>query len=245
MEKIIKKISHFLSLAVIFCFSAVIYFDYKGFVYENGTLTLQRQIAAAGELNMSVLDDNLAINAPTQNALGSSDAPLTMYEYSSFDCPHCADFHLDMVPRLKEDYVDKSLLRIVFVSFPLSKISMNAALLSQCVTPDNYHSFVNEVFSRQFLWRWDKDSAYLIKIAEKFGISHDEAEKCLKDDARAKTIISDRQEAISRLKIQGTPAFYITGKGRNEIIYGMPKYDKLKTYLDKRLGINEDGTVNE
>ena len=142
MDNFIKKISNILSLAVIFCFTAMFYFNYKGFVYENGKIELRKQTANAADVEYNgiavVLPSNIVINASQKYAIGTANAPLTMYEYSSLGCPHCADFHLDVVPDLIKEYVNTGLLRIIFVNFPLDKTSMKAAMLSRCMVYENY-----------------------------------------------------------------------------------------------------------
>lgn len=235
MEIWMKKISNLLSFMVIFCISGVFYFNYKGFVYENGQIILQKQAAYATEIGPVVLPANLAVNVSTKYALGASNAPLTLYEYSSLSCPHCADFHLDIMPKLKEDYIDKGLLRVVFVNFPLDKNSMKAALLSECMTYENYFGFLDELFSSQRSWWMDNDNEQLFRYAAEYGVGYDEALACISNQTVAQEIITNRQDGIMRLKMQGTPAFLFSGADGNEIFYGVVKYVKLKEYLDNRL----------
>ena len=134
MEDIIKKISNAISLILLFALSAVFYFSAKGFVVENGQIVLKEQVVHAEEIKNGiavVLPKNINVNANTKFAEGAQSAPLTLYEYSSFGCPHCADFHLNILPKLEKDYVERGLLRVVFVSFPLDKKSMKGAMLAR------------------------------------------------------------------------------------------------------------------
>lgn len=238
MENIIKKISNAISLAILFVVSAFFYFSAKGFVVENGKIVLQKQVAHADEIKngiATVLPKNININASTRFARGDKEAPLTIYEYSSFGCPHCADFHLSVLPELEEDYVAKGLVRVVFVSFPLDKKSMKGAMLARCMTYDNYHNFIQTLFDRQRRWFLADDDTPLFKFAAEYGLSYDESVSCVKDDAVASEIIADRQQAIAQLKMDGTPALLISGRDGNEMIYGKPRYSDLKEYLNKRL----------
>ncbi|MBQ7633238.1 MAG: DsbA family protein [Alphaproteobacteria bacterium] len=237
MEEIVKKISSTLSLIVMFFLSAVIYFNYKGFVYENGTVVLKKQIADAAEYNgiAVVLPKDIAINVSQKYAVGSASAPLTMFEYSSLTCPHCADFHLDIMPFIVREYVDKGLLRVIFVNFPLDKNSMKAALLSECMTYDNYAGFLNELFYNQRSWWMDDKDERLLRYAAQFDLSYDEAQACIKDKKKAADIVTTRHEALKQLNMQGTPAFLISGADGNEIIYGAVNYSSFKEYLDSRL----------
>lgn len=237
MDNFIRKISRILSLLVAFAFSAIFYFNYKGFVYDDGKIYLRKATAQAAEVNdiATVLPRNIAINTSQKYALGSEKAPLTMFEYSSLGCPHCADFHLDVEPELIKEYVDKGLLRIVFVNFPLDKNSMKAAMLSKCMVYNNYFGFINATFASQRSWWFDTDEEKLFRHAAEYGLSYDEAQACIKNKRLAEEIVADRQEGIDRLDIQGTPAFYIVGKDGNEIIYGATSFRHMKKYIDSRL----------
>lgn len=237
MDEITRKISNVLSIIVMFCFSAFFYFNYKGFVYQDGKIFLQKQEATASEFNgiAAILPANMAINVSQKYAIGSASAPLTMFEYSSLTCPHCADFHLDTIPLLKHEYVDKGLLRIIFVNFPLDKNAMKAAMLSECMTYQNHESFINQLFYNQRTWWLDSDNDHLFRYAAEYGLSYDEAEACLSNKNIAQEIVASRQEAVSRLKVQGTPAFLISGEDGNEIIYGVVTFSAIKEYIDGRL----------
>lgn len=224
-------------MIVVFIVSAVFYFNYKGFAYIDGHLIFVKQDAVAATKNgiANVLPDNVVVNVSQKYALGSANAPLTLYEYSSLGCPHCADFHMDVLPKLKQEYVDNGLLRIIFVNFPLDKKSMKAAMISQCMTYENYFGFLNRLFSRQRFWFLDSDTEQLTRYAAEYGLSYNETQSCMHDDKVASEIVSNRQEAMTRLHIKGTPAFFIQGKGRSEIIYGKKDYDDFKQYIDSRL----------
>ena len=249
MDNLIRKISNVLSLVVIFCFTAMFYFNYKGFVYENGKIELRKQIAEATEVEYNgiavILPRDVVINASQKYSLGAADAPLTMYEYSSLGCPHCADFHLDIIPDLIKEYVQTGKLRIVFVNFPLDKNSMKAAMLSKCMVYENYLPFIDAMFSAQRSWWMDTDEEQLFRHAAEYGLSYDEAQACIKNNKLAQEIIADREEAIKRLKMQGTPASYITGADGNEIIYGSVTYRQITEYLDSRLERLGYGESNE
>ncbi|MBQ9034500.1 MAG: DsbA family protein [Alphaproteobacteria bacterium] len=243
MEKIIKKISGVISFIVVFFMAAVFYFNFKGFTYVDGQLILIRQIAEAAPQNgiAAIGPANIRITASDRYAIGSPKAPWTLYEYSSLGCPHCADFHLDILPKLVERYVDTGYLRIIFVHFPLDKKSMKAALLAHCMNYDDYHAFVRHLFDYQRSWWLDEDDDRLLRYAAEFGLGYDEAQRCMHDDKVAQEIITDRQQALTKLHINGTPALVVSGADSNEIIHGEPKYDRLIEYLDQRLGI----TVSE
>jgi len=238
LENFITRLSRFFAFITVFTVAAVFYFNYKGFTVDDaGNIVLKQPVAAAAEKNgiATILPDNLAISPSMKFAEGAVGAPLTMYEYSSLGCPHCADFHLNILPKLKEEYVEKGLLRIVFVNFPLDKASMQAALIAQCLTYDNYQAFLTRLFEKQRFWYLDSGGEILHRYAAEYGLSYDEVEKCLHNNTTAQDIIADRQDGISKLKMQGSPAFLFRDGKRNEIIYGVPEYASLKAYIDTRL----------
>lgn len=238
MDNIIRKISNFISFVLVFAFSGFFYFGYKGFTVDaDGNIVLQKQIAEAATYNgiATVLPRNISINASTRYSVGPANAPLTLYEYSSLGCPHCADFHLNYAKRLENEYVSKGLLRIVFVNFPLDKKSMQGAMISQCLGYEANRAFIDRLFSKQRSWWLANNETPLVKYAMEFGLSPDEAVACMNNDEIAKDIIDDRQQALNQLRMQGTPAFLFKGADGNEIIYGVPSYKKLKEYLDSRL----------
>ncbi len=246
MEKFIRIFSAVISSVVVYVFFAYLYLSYKGFVYQDGTFVLVKAANAEETLPdetqletngiATVLDQNLALNFPKNNLIGNPDAPLTMFELSSLSCTHCADFHLSILPDLQKDFVESGKLNIVFVSFPLEKKSMQAAMLAECVNPKNRDNYIKMVFEKQREWMLSSSTEeYLLKYAKANGLSNTAAKDCLKNDKLAEQILANRQEGIDKLKMQGTPAFLISGNGSNEIIYGVSGYDSLKSYIEKRL----------
>ena len=227
MDNFIKALSKTATFILAFFAAAYFYFSYKGFVIEpNGNIVLKTQTAVAAEKNgmATVLSKNIHLNASEKFAIGSINAPLTLYEFSSLGCPHCADFHLQVIPKLEETYVKQGLLRIVFVNFPLDKKSMQAALLLQCSSPDNYHAFLSRLFDKQRFWYLASDVTPLRTYAAEFGLSYE----------MAQSIVSDRQQGLKQLNMQGTPALLFSGRDGNEIIYSAASFNSIKQYLNTR-----------
>ncbi len=241
MEKFIRNLSTIITSILFYTIALYVYLTYKGFVYGNGTFTLVSPAYAAqtapGANNIATpLEAMPALTLTNAESTGAADAPLTMYEFSSLGCGHCADFHLNILPKLDEDFVRPGKLKTVFVHFPLEKKSMQAAMLSRCVPADKRAEFINTVFAKQREWGLSYHAEkHFMNYAADAGLSHAEAETCLKNDVLAQEIIADRQEGINKLKMQGTPSFLISGKDGDEVIYGVPDYDELKSYLQSRL----------
>ena len=248
MEKWIHLISSIVTTLVIYVFAAYTYLSYKGFVYQNGTFELTSN-ANAGLLDFSFSDDekeekpqkvilakDIALNFPQTVIAGDETAPLTIYEFSSLGCTHCADFHLNGLPKLEKNYLSQNKVRIVFIHFPLDKRSMLAAMLSECVGPEKKADFLNLVFSKQREWVLSNEvEKHLINYAVMSGMELGAAKGCLKNEDLAKEILYTRQEAIDKLKIEGTPAFLVSNESQNEILYGISSMHNFKAYLDERL----------
>lgn len=240
MEKFIRTLSTIITSILFYIFASYFYLAGKGFIYENGTFTLVREArAATSNINTEFatqINKNIAFNFKDTNAKGDENAPLTLFEFSSLGCSHCANFHLNILPRLEEDFVSQGKLKVVFVNFPLEVKSMKGAILSECLSPQKREKFLNTAFIKQREWMLSYKPEEILSnyaIDEKF--SKEDAKNCLQNDTLEKNILADRQEAIDKLKIQGTPAFLFSANGINEIIYGVPEYEKLKTYIESRL----------
>lgn len=238
MEKFIRRLSAVITSVLIYVICAYGYLSLKGFVFHDGTFTLvqpaQAQISAAdNSQGIAVkLEDNVALNFKPAEIIGKSDAPLTMYELSSLGCTHCAHFHLNILPRLKKDFIDNGKLKVAFINFPLDRKSMQGAMLSECVPLQNRQNFLKMVFENQREWMLSFNTEKILKsYALANGLNKTDAAKCLENDTLAQQILNDRQEAIDKLKMQGTPAFLIAHNGLYEIIYGVTDYEELKNYL--------------
>lgn len=242
-EDIIKKVSGTIAGLVVFFVAAGTYLSLKGFVMSSdGNIVLVKNAQASftegkasGEISTPVPAD-VNIILPKGHILGSKNAPLTIYEYSSFGCYHCAHFHLKTLPLLKKDFIDSGKVNLVFADFPLDKKSMQASLLADCLPEDKYFAFLNTVFKNQREWGLSfKGTEILTDYAVHAGLSREQAEACLKNDRQAEEIIADRQLAIEKLNVQGTPAFLIVGKDGKEVIHGVPDYEELKALLNRKL----------
>lgn len=251
MEKWIHRISFIITVCIIYVIAGFSYLSFKGFAYRNGTFELVKS-ANAGLLDFAtnkaenekpqttVIARNVALNLPQMTIAGEEDAPLTIFEFSSLSCTHCADFHLNALKKLDKDFLSTGKVRVVFIHFPLDRSSMQAAMLAECVAPDRKPEFLNLVFKKQREWVLSTETEKrLINYAVMSGLSPEEAARCLKNDDLAKEIISYRQEAIDKLKIEGTPAFLISTKDENEMMYGISNFIDFKAHLNERLADSE------
>ena len=246
-ENIIKKVSSFIAAFIVFFIAAGMYLSWKGFVMQsNGQIVLVKQaqanIISDSEEDISTpIAKNIALSLPQGPILGSAKAPLTLYEFSSFGCSHCADFHLNTLPKLEKDYISQGKLKVIFINFPLERKSMQGALIAKCIPDENYYEFIKTAFKNQREWYFSANSEKVFAdYAALNGLNKEKALKCLRDDDNAKDIIEIRQQAIDKLKINGTPSFLLSDANGREVIYGVPDYTSLQKLLNKKLSAEKN-----
>ncbi len=236
-ENIIKKISQMLAITFMFVMADGYYLFQKGFDWVDGNLVLVRSAQAAVP-DGSVVPSRFEMDEV--RVLGNPAAPVTIYEFSSLGCSHCADFHLNMLPQLKKDYIDTGKVKLVFADFPIDGRSMKAAMLARCMPADKYFDFLSVLFKKQLTWGLSfKAEKLLASYAELEGLSKEQANLCMADDDTAKEIMAVRQDALEKLRIQGTPSFLVRGPDGEEILPGMPDYETLQEVLNKYLDLNK------
>jgi protein-disulfide isomerase len=162
--------------------------------------------------------------------LGKPDAPITIVEFASLTCPHCADFDANTLPKLKADWIDTGKARLVFKDFPLDPAAVRAAMLARCAPPEQFYAFVDALFHSQTTWATGgKVDVALGKIAKLSGMSDDQFAACMKDEAGQKRVLDSRLDAEQRYNIASTPTFFVNGV---EIVGAQP-YAEFQRVLSK------------
>lgn len=144
-------------------------------------------------------------------ALGDEKAPVTIIEYASMTCPHCAAFHATTYPELKKRYIDTGKVRFIFREFPLDQLALAAFLLARCAGPDKYFPMIETLFQLQKEWLTQKPLGPLLAIAKQAGMSEQAFNECLQNQKLIDGIEDVRQRAI-KLNVQSTPSFFVNGK---------------------------------
>ena len=146
-------------------------------------------------------------------AIGSEKAPITITEYSSMSCPHCAAFGQNVFPMLRSKYIDTGKVRFVFREFPLDIKAAAASILARCIGKDDsekYLSAVETIFKLQDrLMAQTKDT--LMYVGKQHGMSEQDVETCEKDQAQFDKLTADQQYAVRELKVTSTPTFFFNG----------------------------------
>jgi protein-disulfide isomerase len=144
--------------------------------------------------------------------LGRTDAPITIVEYASMSCPHCAHFATTVLPELKKKWIDTGKAKLVLRDFPLDKLALRAAMIQRCVPPDRFYAFAETLFADQQQWVMAEDAdAALARLAQLGGMSRSAFDACLKDGALENFILQERLIAAKDLGVGATPTFFING----------------------------------
>jgi protein-disulfide isomerase len=145
--------------------------------------------------------------------LGDAGAPITIIEYASLTCGHCARFHADTLPDLKAAYIETGKARLVYRDFPLGELATQAAMLAHCAGKDRYFGFLEMLFRSQSTWATDEQPLQaLARTSRMGGLGAKDFERCLADQAVAKTVLTRRLEGQRAFGIQSTPTFIINGR---------------------------------
>jgi protein-disulfide isomerase len=144
--------------------------------------------------------------------LGSPTAPITIVEYASMSCPHCAHFAKEVLPELKRKWIDTGKVKLVFRDFPLDQLALRAAMIQRCAPPDRFYAFAETFFADQAQWVMADDAlAALARLAALGGMSKSEFDACLKNTALENRILQERLVASKDLGVGATPTFFING----------------------------------
>ena len=147
--------------------------------------------------------------------LGSDKAPVTIIEYASMTCPHCAHFSETTFPEIKKRYIDTGKVRFIFREFPFDKVAAAAFMLARCASkeggPERYMAVVETLFAKQDQWVSDQPLEPLRNIAKQLGFSEESFKACLTNQQVLNDIQAVRDRAVDKLGVNSTPTFFING----------------------------------
>jgi protein-disulfide isomerase len=168
-------------------------------------------------------------------ALGPADAKVTITEFASMTCPHCAAFNAEVFPKIKAEYVDTGKIRYIFREFPLDVKAAAGSMLARCIANGDsgkYFAVIDLLFRQQGEWVMKNTTETLMRIGKQAGFSQEQVETCLKDQDLLNKITADQKYATEVLKVDSTPTFFING----ERIKGETSFDEFKKKIDPLLG---------
>jgi protein-disulfide isomerase len=144
--------------------------------------------------------------------LGSDKAPVTIIEYASMTCPHCAHFSMTTFPELQKRYIDTGKVRFIFREFPLDALAAAGFMLARCAGNDKFMPVVETLFAKQRDWLVDKPVPALRELAKQFGFTQESFDQCLANQKVLDDIQNVRDRAAEKLGVNSTPTFFINGK---------------------------------
>jgi protein-disulfide isomerase len=148
-------------------------------------------------------------------ALGPKDAAVTVVEFASMTCGHCANFTENVFPKIKAEFIDTNKIRFVFREFPLDIKAAAGSMLARCIAKEDsgkYFAVVDMLFKQQQEWVMKNTAETLTRIGKQAGLSQQQVEECLKDQALLDKIAADQKFANEVLKVNSTPTFFINGE---------------------------------
>jgi len=179
------------------------------------TLLLQRErgvvVTPAQAADPSVAD-LMQPNPLGEMAIGTDSAPITVIEYASMTCPHCAHFSETTFPELKKRYIDTGKVRFLFREFPLDRLAFAGFLLARCVPPDKYFPMIETLFAQQRDWVVQSPLQPMRAIAKQAGVSQEAFDACLEDRKLIEGIEKVRSQAADKFGVNSTPTFFVNGK---------------------------------
>jgi protein-disulfide isomerase len=176
-------------------------------VLSLGTLSPTPALAAAGDAAKE-----LAVQ-PSDRILGKAEAPITIIEYASLTCPHCAHFDVTVLPKLKEKWIDTGKAKLILRDYPLDEPALRAAMVARCAPANRFYPLIDTFFAQQEQWVTSRDyRAALEKLVKLGGMSEKEFKACISDKKLEDQVAQSRLVASQQLGVDATPTFFINGK---------------------------------
>jgi protein-disulfide isomerase len=241
IEKTLKSISATLAIIIIYVFLGGIYLSAKGFVSDGKGGFILGKIenpiindALADELNPNN-NENTTSQVLKDKILGDENAPVTIYEISSYTCPHCATFNQSTLPFIKEKYIETKKANFIHIDFPFDGKSMGASMITNCEEDiKKYYKFVSLIFKNQKQWSHSYNSKEIfINYAKQSGIPEKEAYKCLENRDLIQKIANRKAYFAKTYGINSTPSFIIKKGDKYETIRGAQPYQVFVAAIEK------------
>ncbi|PVB63042.1 DsbA family protein [Labrenzia sp. 011] len=159
------------------------------------------------------LDELLKPGPLGDKVLGEEDAPVTIVEYASMTCGHCANFHKQTYADLKKDYIDTGKVRFIFREFPLDPVAAAAFMLARCAPADKYFEIVDIMFEQQRSWAFS-DNPYqsLLDFSKQIGFTQESFEECLTNQGLLDAVNAVKDRGAGEFGVNSTPTFFINGE---------------------------------
>jgi protein-disulfide isomerase len=203
----------------------------------------RRSLLAASALALPLFAAGRALAADprmAERSVGSADAPVTVTEFFSLTCPHCAAFARDTMPQVHKDLIDPGKLRMVFWDFPLDQLALTAAMVAHALPPERYEPFCDALFAAQNRWAFARginSTEELAKMAALAGLSRQDFDATIADTGLRTALLKHQDEGQKTYDIDSTPTFIFNGKGvRNHRAAGDMPYAEFARQVSQAAG---------
>lgn len=185
------------------------------------SVTPANPLGAANAQESSVEVDTSSI---AEMSLGNPDAPVTVVEYASFTCPHCASFHAGAYKELKADYIDTGKINFVYREVYFDRYGLWASMIARCAgTPEKFFGMADLIYAGQSEWARAGEPTAIVaelrKIGRLAGLDAETMEACLQDGDKAQTLVAWYQENATADGVESTPSFLINGEKHSNMPY--------------------------
>ena len=198
------------------------------------TAALDQEFALPFAANAQSSDADAEATEIIDMVQGVEDAPITVIEYASFTCPHCARFHSDVYKLLRKNYIDTGKIKFIFREVYFDKYGMWASMIARCSGPDRFFGMTDLILNSQSTWARAGDDLAIVealrKIGRLSGMQDAALDSCLQDGNKLRALVGWYKENAQRDGIQSTPSFLIDGQP-----YKNMNYEEFAKILDEKL----------
>ena len=222
-----------ISSVAIVCLLAVVYFTFNEPTENKEELILytMNEVNDSGSQDIQQMDSNIIDVSLEELTLGDPNAPITIIEYASMTCSHCAEFHNKTYPDLKKNHIDTGEVKFIFREFPLDKLAMATSMLARCVDNEISMAFIEILFKNRDRWISENALNELKNFSKQAGLDSNEFDACLNNQQLLDDLIAGKEKAIEDYKINSTPSFIING----EVVSGNKPYSFFKSKIEEIL----------
>ena len=170
-----------------------------------------------------------------ERAIGRPDAPVRVLEYFSLTCSHCATFHRETLPQVKQRLVEPGAVRFVFRDFPLDRLALAAAVVARSLPPERYEPFIGALLASQDRWAFARGDQMegLAKMAALAGMPRPQFDAAVRDEALARAIMEGVQAAEREHGVRSTPSFVFRQDGRSRMQAGSVAFERFQQLVDE------------
>jgi protein-disulfide isomerase len=222
-----------ISSVAIVCLIAVVYFTFNEPTENKEELFLytMNDLNDSGSQVILEMDSNIIDVSLEELTLGDPNAPITIIEYASMTCSHCAEFHNKTYPDLKKNHIDTGEVKFIFREFPLDKLAMATSMLARCVDNEISMAFIEILFKNRDRWISENALNELKNFSKQAGLDSNEFDACLNNQQLLDDLIAGKEKAIEDYKINSTPSFIING----EVVSGNKPYSFFESKIEQIL----------